>query len=75
MGTVNFQINSPQELPQIYHDSKMNKDMNSITLEKGHEYFIEITPTGQMVTKSFSEMSYEQRKCLLSNEVPSASKV
>ena len=70
MKEVLFQIHATNELPQILKDSSQGKQSESIILEAGNEYTIEVTPFGQYVTSEFKLMSYDQRKCLLSNEVP-----
>ena len=73
MKKVYFQVHSSYELPQILEDSSNSRDMNSLLLQAGHEYFIEVTPFGQYVTKEIKEMSHESRNCLLPNEIPRAS--
>ena len=73
MEKVDFQINSPKELPHIYMDSSQGKSMHSLTLKSGHEYFIELTPVGQTVTNQFKAISFEERRCLLPEEVPELS--
>ena len=46
---------------------------DSITLEAGNEYFIELTPIGQSVTSQFKTMGYKDRRCRLSNETLASS--
>lgn len=71
MEKVNFQIHPTNELPQMLNDYSMSTEarMGSLVLKKGHEYFIEVRPTGQTVSKDFKSMNYEDRNCVLSNEL------
>ena len=68
MAKVFFQIHSTDELPQIEKDSNQIAEKDSLTLEAGHEYFIQVTPIGQQVTKQFQALSFKDRHCLLSHE-------
>ena len=70
MQEVNFQIHPTNELPQILNDYSKGTRMDSLTLKKGHEYFIEVTPSGQKVSADFKSLNYEDRNCVLSNELP-----
>ena len=70
MQEVNFQIHPSNELPQILNDYSKGTWMDSLILKKGHEYFIEVTPSGQIVSSDFKSLNYEDRNCVLSNEVP-----
>ena len=68
MAKVFFQIHSTDELPQIEKDSNQIAEKDSLTLQAGHEYFIQVTPIGQQVTKQFQALSFKDRQCLLSHE-------
>ena len=70
MQEVNFQIHPSNELPQILNDYSKGTSMDSLILKRGHEYFIEVAPSGQTVSEDFKSMNYEDRNCLLSNELP-----
>ena len=41
----------------------------SLTLQAGHEYHIEIFPKGEISADRFKELSLKQRKCHLENEI------
>ena len=68
MKEVQFQIHPANELPQILKDSYQGAKRDSLTLKAGHEYFIELTPYGQIVTSQFKSLEYADRHCSLSNE-------
>ena len=72
---VYLQIHSTNELPIMKRDSNIGKDGNAIFLKSGHEYSIQLTPFGQSVTHEFIKMSREDRKCILSNEIPEMSRL
>ena len=67
---VYFQIHSSNELPEMLKDSSQARDQHPIKLKSGYEYFIEVTPFGQSVTEEFKRLSYEERKCSLTDELP-----
>ena len=69
MQTIDFQIHSPYDLPHILKDYSLAKDTYSLKLKYGHEYLVELTPFGQKVTNQFKKLSFEERKCLLKDEV------
>jgi hypothetical protein len=75
MRQVFFQIHSTNELPQMIKDSSQDKNMDSITLEAGNEYFVEVTPFGQSVTDQFKLIDQKDRNCLLSTEIFPTSKL
>ena len=70
MQEVNFQIHPTNELPQLLNDYSKGTKMDSLILKKGQEYFIEVTPSGQIVSADFKSINYEGRNCVLSNELP-----
>ena len=70
MQEVNFQIHPTNELPQILNDYSKGTWLDSLVLKKGYEYFVEVTPSGQIVSSDFKSLNYEDRNCVLSNEVP-----
>ena len=41
-------------------------------LEAGNEYFIDVTPKGQMSTEGFKNLNFQQRQCHLETEVTTA---
>ena len=65
-----LQIHPTNELPQILNDYSKGTWLDSLVLKKGYEYFIEVTPSGQIVSEDFKSLNYEDRNCVLSNEVP-----
>ena len=67
LENIKLQIHQPDEF------AKMNLGViselgDSIGLKAGFEYFIEVTPTGQISTNNFKAMDYEQRHCNLNHE-------
>ena len=64
---LKLQLHQPEEFAKI-NLGVISELGDSIELTSGFEYFIEVTPTGQIATKSFEAMDYEQRKCNLKHE-------
>ena len=75
LGEVKMQIHSTNELPQIEPNPSQRVDMDSLTLVRGKEYFITVTPLGQKVTEVFKELDFEQRECLTEKEIPHSSQL
>ena len=53
-------------------DSNYNKYTTSMILEAGNEYFIDVTPKGQISTEGFKNLNFQQRQCHLETEVVTA---
>ena len=70
---VQLQINHHDSLPRILHANEENIDQSSISLMFGHEYEINIYPSGRFSTDGFKQLSLDQRGCRLSHEVLQAS--
>ena len=70
---INFQIHQSKDLAKFHLESEMNDYTSSLKLEANHEYFIDVTPTGQISTKDFKSLNLNQRKCHLVNEVSRSS--
>ena len=65
---IQMQIHSTKELAQIFH-SNQELGTKSVTLEAGHEYTIQVSPTGQIAEDDFQNLDLEQRKCYLDKDI------
>ena len=66
---IKLQLHQPIEFAEMMMDSNYNKYTTSMILEAGNEYFIDVTPKGQMSTEGFKNLNFLQRQCHLETEV------
>ena len=66
---ISFQLHQSKELGQLHLSGTFNKFTTAFTLKAGNEYYIDVTPNGQISTKNFQELPFLQRKCNLDHEV------
>ena len=66
---IKFQIHPVNELAQILYEPSQDHSTRSFTLKRGHEYTFEVGIDGRIIRGNFHELSIDQRKCKLSNEV------
>lgn len=70
MKTIQMQIHSQKELPRFLKDSRLDLELDSMTMFKGYEYTIELTPFGQSITDEARAINSKERGCLLPDEIP-----
>ena len=51
---VQMQIHENKGFPQILYGVNLDEDLRSISLERGHEYLIELQPYGQVSSEDFN---------------------
>ena len=73
IGEIEFQLHQPEEIGKVLKSSTYNKFKKPIVLKAGYEYFIDVTPTGQIPTEAFKNLNLEARKCKLEHEVSESS--
>ena len=69
LSSIQFQIHQAKDIPKLVTESNFDESSTMIELEKEYEYFIDITPHGQISTENFRSLNQDQRKCLLEREV------
>ena len=60
---VLMEIHPTNTMAQILHGESQAHNTRSFTLEKGYEYTFEVTIEGQMITKNFEKLPFDQKKC------------
>ena len=68
-----MQIHQNKTLGHILDDKTLDLNLQTISLQPGHEYVIVLSPSGKESTNGFKQLSLEQRLCRLDNEVPAGS--
>ena len=70
---LKMQIHQNADLANMLDGNDFAMDEQTITLLRGHEYFIDVVPVGQTSTINFRNLDKEKRNCLLPNEGPISS--
>ena len=70
---IKFTVNQNTDFSQIFHNSNQDIDERSMTLIPGNEYEIRVSISGQKSTEAFDDLTLEQRKCRLAQEVEKSS--
>ena len=52
-GQIQFQLHESKEIANILLDNNYNKYTIPLNLQNGHEYWIDVTPTGKISTEGF----------------------
>ena len=68
MDEIQLQLHSRQEIAKLSKDSYKAIDLLPLDLKSGHEYFIDVTLSGQESTDEFKALRINQRNCFLANE-------
>ena len=69
LGEIQFQLHQSSEFAHLLMDSNYDKFTTSLTLDANNEYFIDVSPTGQLSTEAFRDFDFQQRQCHLQHEV------
>ena len=69
IGEIKFQLHQPNEFAKILIGNNYETDLIPLTLNRGTEYFIKVSPKGQVVSQSIRDIKPMQRKCHLEEEV------
>ena len=67
--SLDLQVHSAKDLANMIVESNYEDKSETISLQEGYEYMIDIYPHGQISTPEYKALSYQQRKCKLENEV------
>ena len=63
LDEMEFLIHSPNELGRFIHDENFERELASLQLMAGNEYFIDVTPRGTKVSDEFKSQDFKTRKC------------
>ena len=66
---IQMQIQQNFDLPQILHGADQQDELKSMKLIPGNEYVVKLIPHGRITEEGFRDLSLEQRKCRLKDEV------
>ena len=69
IGEIQLQLHQSNEFAHMLMDSNYDQLTTALKLEANNEYYIDISPTGQVSTQGFRDIDHAQRKCHLKNEV------
>ena len=72
-GEIQFQLHQSKEIAKIYLESNYNRLTASMILKANQEYYIDVTPTGQISSVNYKALNLQQRKCHLVHEVSDSS--
>ena len=64
--TIQLQIHQAKEFANMILDSEND---NPIKMKAGNEYFVDVTPIGQISDNDFKALSFTQRRCRLDHEI------
>ena len=67
---IKFHLHQSKELAQLYTNNDYDKSISPFILEANHEYFLKITPNGEITSSGFKALNITQRQCNLENEIP-----
>ena len=68
-----FQIHPSNEFAKLMLENNLEEHLAPIELKANHEYFIEITPIGQITSKEYKALDFQQRKCYTEDEFSESS--
>ena len=67
-ATIQLQVHQAKEFPNMIKESTYDDFSEPISLTTGYEYVIDVYPYGQVSTKEFKSLNYNQRQCYLETE-------
>ena len=65
-----MQIHAAGDFGSLVTEPTFTKETESITLSRGHEYYIDITPNGRVSSDALKSLDVNDRNCLNENENP-----
>ena len=68
LDKVLFQIHSPKNFAKLLLEKNYKKQLASIELQANHEYYIDVTPTGQISSNGFKTLDSKRRQCHLEGQ-------
>ena len=73
LGKIQLQLHQTKDLANMLLESNYDEKLVPLSLQRGKEYFINVKPDGNFVTKDVMNLDPAQRECFLEDEVPDSS--
>ena len=73
IGKIQMQIHQSNEIANMAFGTRDDETTVPFELDAGFEYWIDVSPTGQLASESYQKVALNQRNCLLESEVDKSS--
>ena len=68
LNEILFQIHPPNEFSKLMLEKNKAMSLSPFILKANREYFIDVTPTGQITSQEYKKLNFEDRNCYSDEE-------